>query len=68
MNFLYLYIDMTIKHFLIVTLLFLQTLLAHAFALNNTFAATDTIRFDDGSWYVGGIADSLFNGYGKTVL
>ena len=67
MIFLYLYIDMTIKHFLIVTLLFLQTLLAHAFALNNTFAATDTIRFDDGSWYVGGIADSLFNGYGKMV-
>ena len=24
----------------------------------------DTLRFDDGSWYVGGITDSLFNGTG----
>lgn len=26
--------------------------------------SSDTLRFDDGSWYVGGIVDSLFNGTG----
>lgn len=67
MIFPYLYTDMTIKHFLIVAFLFLQVHIAHAYAANNMVAATDTIRFDDGSWYVGGIADSLFNGYGKMV-
>lgn len=30
-------------------------------------ATPDTIRFDDGSWYLGQIADSLFNGFGKMV-
>jgi hypothetical protein len=28
---------------------------------------SDTIRFDDGSWYCGEVADSLFNGRGKMV-
>ena len=42
-------------------------LLVLLFCISNAVAQnteSDTLRFDDGSWYVGGIADSLFNGQG----
>lgn len=43
------------------------TLLVLLFCTINAAAQnteSDTLRFDDGSWYVGGIVDSLFNGKG----
>lgn len=43
------------------------TLLVLLFCTINAVAQnteSDTLRFDDGSWYVGGIVDSLFNGKG----
>lgn len=58
---------MSIKRFVILSILPVSTLVAHASATNDTIAAADTIWFDDGAWYVGQIADSLFNGYGKMV-
>ena len=56
---------MSLKRFVILSILSVSTLVAYASATNDTIAAADTIRFDDGAWYVGQIADSLFNGYGK---
>ena len=61
MIFPYLYADMSFKHVLIVSFLSATALSTHASEAN------DTIRFDDGSWYLGEIADSLFNGHGKMV-
>ena len=59
---------MQAKHIVIIALLALNILSASAFnAQDTTPAIQDTIRFDDGSWYLGQIADSLFNGYGKMV-
>lgn len=65
MNFPYLYTDMTIKHVLIVAILSLSALSAHAFTQSHEPLVSDTVRFDDGSWYLGQISDSLFNGTGK---
>ena len=65
MIFPYLYTDMSFKRAVILSILSVSALVAHASAVNDTIAAADTIRFDDGAWYVGEIADSLFNGYGK---
>ncbi len=67
MIFQYLYADMSLKRFVIISILSVSTLVAHASAINDTIAAADTIWFEDGSWYSGQIADSLFNGYGKMV-
>ena len=67
MFFPYLYTDMSTKHILIASILFLNVLSAQASASTDDAQATDTIRFDDGSWYLGEIADSLFNGKGKMV-
>ena len=57
----YLYTDMSLKHVFILSIMSLSALAAHAFTLN------DTILFDDGSLYIGEIADSLFNGNGKII-
>ena len=67
MIFPYLYADMSLKHFVIFSILSVSALAAHASATNDSIAAADTIWFEDGSWYAGQIADSLFNGYGKMV-
>jgi len=67
MIFPYLYTDMSLKHAVILSILSVSVLVAHASTANDSIAATDTIWFDDGAWYVGEIADSLFNGYGKMV-
>lgn len=67
MIFPYLYDDMSFKRFVILSLLSVSFLVAHASAINDSPAVTDTIRFDDGAWYAGEIADSLFNGNGKMV-
>ena len=52
---------MSLKRAVIFSILSVSALVAYASAIN------DTIRFDDGGWYTGQIADSLFNGYGKMV-
>ena len=67
MNFPYLYADMSFKHVFIVSILSLYWLSVHASTPADSIQSADTIRFDDGSWYLGEIADSLFNGYGKMV-
>ena len=67
MIFPYLYADMSIKRAVILSILSVSILVVHARAVNDTIATVDTIWFDDGSWYMGQIADSLFNGYGKMV-
>lgn len=68
MIFPYLYTDMKSKHIVILTLLLANAMSASAISVSYTTpAAQDTIRFEDGSWYLGQIADSLFNGYGKMV-
>lgn len=67
MIFQYLYADMSLKRFVIISILSVSTLVTHASAINDTIAAADTIWFEGGSWYAGQIADSLFNGYGKMV-
>lgn len=67
MIFPYLYTDMSLKRFVILSILSVSTLVAYASATNDTIARADTIWFDDGAWYLGQIADSLFNGYGKMV-
>ena len=68
MIFPYLYTDMQAKHIVIIALLASNILSASAIMVQDTAPAIqDTIRFDDGSWYLGQIADSLFNGYGKMV-
>lgn len=61
MNFPYLYTDMSLKHVIILSIISLSTLAAHALTLN------DTIRFDDGALYIGETADSLLNGSGKMI-
>ena len=58
---------MSLKRAVILSILSVSALVANASVVNDTIAATDTIWFDDGAWYVGEIADSLFNGYGKMV-
>ena len=55
---------MSLKHLVILSILSVSTLVAYASATNDSIQA-DTIWFDDGAYYVGQIADSLFNGYGK---
>ena len=57
---------MSLKHFVILSILSVSTLVAFASAPNDSIAA-DTIWFEDGACYVGQIADSLFNGYGRMV-
>jgi len=52
---------MSLKRLVILSILSVSAFAAHASALN------DTILFDDGAWYIGQIADSLFNGHGKMV-
>ena len=63
----YLYTDMSLKHVFILSLLWVTPSLTRMFAADETPVATDTIFFDDGSWYLGQVSDSLFNGYGKMV-
>lgn len=65
MIFPYLYVDMLLKRLVIFSILSVSFLVAHASAINDDTAVSDTIRFDDGAWYAGQISDSLFNGYGK---
>ena len=65
MIFPYLYVDMSLKRFVILSILSVSALVAYASATDNDIAASDTIWFDDGAWYCGQISDSLFNGYGK---
>lgn len=67
MIFPYLYTDMSRKQILIVSMLLLNVLSARALAPDGDVLSGDTILFDDGSWYTGQVADSLFNGYGKMV-
>ena len=67
MFFPYLYTDMSRKHALIVSIMLLNVLSARALAPADDVIDSDTILFEDGSWYVGHVADSLFNGYGKMV-
>lgn len=66
MIFQYLYTDMSLKRTVILSILSVSTLVALA-STPDGITAADTIRFDDGAWYCGQIADSLFNGYGKMV-
>lgn len=63
----YLYTDMSLKHVFILSLLWVSSPLTRMFAADQAPAATDTIFFEDGSWYIGQVSDSLFNGYGKMV-
>ena len=65
MIFPYLYTDMSLKHVFLLSILSIGALTAHAFPEVMTPAFNDTIRFEDGSWYLGEISDSLFNGRGK---
>lgn len=53
---------MAYKHILAAALFLSVSLPALSEALE-----CDTIFFDDGAWYCGGIADSLFNGYGTML-
>ena len=61
MIFPYLYIDMSLKHVIILSLLSLSAVAGQAQSLK------DTVRFNDGSIYIGQIADSLFNGHGMMI-
>lgn len=65
MIFPYLYTDMSLKRTVILSILSVSTLVAHASTINDSIAVADTIWFEDGGWYIGEISDSLFNGYGK---
>ena len=68
MNFPYLYADMSLKRAVILSILSASAIVAYASAAaNDTIVYSDTIWFDDGAWYVGEIADSMFNGYGTMV-
>jgi len=67
MIFPYLYTDMSLKRTVILSILSVSTLVAHALTINDSIAVADTIWFEDGGWYIGEISDSLFNGYGKMV-
>lgn len=40
---------------------------SYAAGLPEIASSADTLFFDDGAWYLGEIADSMFNGYGKMV-
>lgn len=64
MIFVYLCSTMGIKRFI---WLLLVTLPVFSFAagIPDTVSPADTLFFDDGSWYLGEIADSMFNGQGK---
>ena len=55
---------MSFKHAVILSILSVSALVAQASTTNDSIPA-DTIWFDDGAWYCGEIADSMFNGYGK---
>lgn len=55
---------MSLKRLVILSILPVSFLVAHASAIGDTIPQ-DTIWFDDGAWYYGQISDSLFNGYGK---
>lgn len=57
---------MSLKRLVILSILSVSFLVARASDLNDA-ASQDTIWFDDGAWYAGEIADSMFNGYGKMV-
>lgn len=57
---------MSLKRLVILSILSVSFLVARASDLNDT-TPQDTIWFDDGAWYAGEIADSMFNGYGKMV-
>ena len=67
MIFPYLYTDMSLKRVFLLSILSASTLLMRAQTPADAIAANDTIRFEDGAWYCGEIADSLFNGYGKML-
>jgi hypothetical protein len=67
MIFPYLYTDMSLKRAVILSILSASVLVAHASAMTDNDVPADTIWFEDGAWYVGQIADSLFNGFGKMV-
>ncbi len=55
---------MSLKRLVILSILSVSFLVAYASDQNDT-TPQDTIWFDDGSWYAGEIADSMFNGYGR---
>lgn len=55
---------MLLKRLVILSILSVSFLVARASDSNDTIPQ-DTIWFDDGAWYVGEIADSMFNGHGK---
>ena len=55
---------MLLKRLVILSILSVSFLVARASDSNDTIPQ-DTIWFDDGAWYVGEIADSMFNGYGR---
>jgi len=67
MIFIYLYTAMAIKQVLSIVIMSLLAVPAVASTQSETTSVPDTIYFDDGSLYIGQIADSLFNGYGKMV-
>ena len=66
MIFPYLRIAMSFKR-IIHTLLSLIAVPSITFSQTGTVPVTDSIYFDDGSVYIGQIADSLFNGRGKMI-
>ena len=67
MIFIYLYAAMSIKHTLSIAIMSLLAVPAAASTQSEMTSVPDTIFFDDGSLYIGEIADSLFNGYGKMI-
>ena len=67
MIFPYLYTDMSLKRAVLLSILSVIALSARAFTENDSIVRADTIWFDDGAWFCGEIADSMFNGYGKMV-
>ena len=67
MIFPYLYADMSLKRAVLLSILSVIALSARAFTENDSIVRADTIWFDDGAWFCGEIADSMFNGYGKMV-
>ena len=68
MIFPYLYTAMSIKQILSIAIMSLLAVPAVAATQSDVNSApVDTILFDDGSLYIGQIADSLFNGYGTMV-
>ena len=68
MIFIYLYTAMSIKHVLSITIMsLLAAPTVTAAAQSELESVPDTIFFDDGSVYIGTIADSLFNGQGTMI-